>query len=100
MAKNIKATEAAEAAETAQADISPSEEVKAENGGNLEATEAKEAVTYTAAEYARASEKIFDKAYSPDIITAAFKMAGKTEATKAEAAEIVGKFLNKEVKLK
>ena len=31
---------------------------------------------------------------------AAFKMAGKAEATKAEAAEIVSRFLNKEVKAK
>lgn len=98
MAKN-KATEAAEAAETEQVNISPDAPEKAGNGANGEATEAKEAV-YTAAEFARAAANVFEKPYSPDIVMGAFKMAGKDTATKAEAAEIVGKFLKKEVKLK
>lgn len=98
MAKN-KATEAAEAVETVQVDNSRTEPVKAGNGAAGAATEATEAV-YSAAEYAKAAAKVFDKPYSPDIVMGAFKMAGKTTATKAEAAEIVSKFLKKEVKLK
>lgn len=98
MAKS-KATEAAETVETEQVNNSMAEPEKDGNGANGEAAGANEAV-YTAAEFAKAAAKVFDKPYSPDIVSGAFKMAGKTTATKAEAAEIVGKFLNKEVKLK
>ena len=41
---------------------------------------------------------MFDGKYSPDIVRAAFAVAGKKEATKAEAEELVKKFANKEVK--
>jgi hypothetical protein len=100
MAATKKATDAAVTDETEQTGVSATSEEKAENGGNLEATEAKEDVTYTAEEFAKASETVFNKPYSQDIVAAAFRMAGKDSATKAEAAEIVGKFLNKEVKVK
>lgn len=53
---------------------------------------------YTAEEYARAAAKVFEGKYSPDIVRAAFAVAGKKEATKAEAEELVKKFANKEVK--
>lgn len=96
---NNKTTEAAETVKNEKVNNTQSEPKKAENGAAGEAKEAKEAV-YSAAEFARASAKVFDKPYSPDIVKGAFKMAGKTAATKAEAAEIVSKFLKKEVKLK
>lgn len=100
MAAKTKAVEAAQTAENVQADISPEGERKAENGGTTKASEAKETVTYTVKEFARAAATVFDKPVHQDIVSAAFKMAGKTEATKAEAAELVSKFLNKEVKVK
>lgn len=95
-----KATEAAETAEKTQVDISLGEKEKTGNGGKTEATEAKKAVTYTAEEFAKAAGTVFDKPYNQDIVMAAFKMAGKSEATKAEAAEIMSHFLDKEVKVK
>lgn len=95
-----KATEAAEAVEKTQAEVSTGEAKKAENGGTAAATGANKAVTYTAEEFAKAAGTVFDKPYNQDIVMAAFKMAGKVEATKAEAAEIVSRFLNKEVQVK
>lgn len=95
-----KATEAAETAEKTQAEVSMDEAKKAENGGTAAATGANKTVTYTAEEFAKAAGTVFDKPYNQDIVMAAFKMAGKSEATKAEAAEIVSRFLNKEVKVK
>ena len=74
--KPTEATEATETAEQVQADNSRAEAVKAEN----EAAEKLTAPVYTAEEYARA-----------------FTVAGKKEATKAEAEELVKKFANKEV---
>jgi hypothetical protein len=100
MATNKKAADSVAANETEQTDVSVNGKETAGNGGNPEATEAKEDVTYTAEEFAKASETVFDKPYSQDIVSAAFRMAGKSSATKKEAAKIVGKFLNKEVKVK
>lgn len=96
MATTKKPTEATETAEQVQADnlISRAEAVKAEN----EAAEKLTAPVYTAEEYARAAAKVFEGKYSPDIVRAAFAVAGKKEATKAEAEELVKKFANKEVK--
>ena len=51
---------------------------------------------YTAAELARASEKVFG--VSPDITTAALRVAGIQAATIAEAEKIIKEFANKEVK--
>ena len=53
---------------------------------------------YSAAEFAEAAEKgteIFGAGVTQDIVTAAFFVAGKHEATKAEAQEIVKTFLRK-----
>lgn len=97
MATTKKPTEATETAEQVQADNSRNsraESVKAEN----EAAEKPTAPVYTAEEYARAAAKVFEGKYSPDIVRAAFAVAGKKEATKAEAEELVKKFANKEVK--
>lgn len=54
------------------------------------------APTYTVDEYANAPQSL--GVSSPDIIRAAFKVAGKKEATTEEAKAIVNKFKNKEVK--
>lgn len=95
MATTKKPTEATETAEQAQADkFSRAEAVKVEN----EAAKKLTAPVYTAEEYARAAAKVFEGKYSPDIVRAAFAVAGKKEATKAEAEELVKKFANKEVK--
>lgn len=100
MATTKKPTGAAETAEQAQADISPAEAGKAVNEAVTKPEEAQEtgAPTYTAAEYAKAAEKVFTEKYSADLVLAAFAVAGKKEATKAEAEEIVKNFANKEVK--
>ena len=92
MATAKKATEAAESAKQQEANISTSEAKTAENG----ASESTEPV-YSVSEYASAADKVFSRPYSPDIIVAAFASAGKKEATKAEAEEIVRNFANKEV---
>ena len=54
------------------------------------------APVYTAAELARASEKIFG--VSPDITTAALRVASIQATTVAEAEKIIKEFANKEVK--
>ncbi|MBQ2634063.1 MAG: hypothetical protein IJF88_05755 [Oscillospiraceae bacterium] len=51
---------------------------------------------YTAAELAKASENVFG--VSPDITTAALRMANIQVATIAQAEMIVKEFANKEVK--
>ncbi|MCD8011649.1 MAG: hypothetical protein LUG99_00455 [Lachnospiraceae bacterium] len=53
---------------------------------------------YTADEFARAAGKVFGKKYNSDIVRAAFKVAKKTTATKAEAVEIVQSFAERKVK--
>lgn len=100
MATTKKPTGAAETAEQAQADVSPAEAEKAVNEAVTKPEEAQAtgAPTYTAAEYAKAAEKVFTEKYSADLVRAAFAVAGKKEATKAEAEELVKKFANKEVK--
>ena len=94
MATTNKPTEATETAEQVQTDNSRVDAVKAE----IEAAETPTAPVYTAEEYARAAAKVFEGKYSPDIVRAAFAVAGKKEATKAEAEKLVKKFANKEVK--
>lgn len=72
-----------------------SKETKQENVQT--ATAAQDAApVYSAAELARASERIFH--VSPDITTAALRVAGIQAATIAEAEKIVKEFANKEVK--
>lgn len=51
---------------------------------------------YSAAELSAAARHIFKT--TPEIVRAALKQAGKTEAAVTEAKEIVNKFLYKEVK--
>ena len=94
MATTNKPTEATETAEQAQTYNSRVDAVKAEN----EAAEKPTAPVYTAEEYARAAAKVFEGKYSPAIVRSAFAVAGKKEATKAEAEKLVKKFANKEVK--
>lgn len=53
---------------------------------------------YTAEELAAASEKVFGKKVLPECVIAAFRVAGIKKATKTKAAEIVNKFMTKEVK--
>lgn len=53
---------------------------------------------YSSAEFAKAAgidAALFGEGVTPDIVTAAFFVAGKHEATKAEAKEIVKLFLNR-----
>lgn len=52
-------------------------------------------VTYSVDEFAEAS-KAFDT--SPDVIRAAFLVAGKTEATEEEAKKLINRFKKKEVR--
>lgn len=54
------------------------------------------APNYTVDEFAVAPQSVGTN--SPDIVRAAFKVAGVTEATTEKAKEIVNKFKNKEVK--
>jgi hypothetical protein len=72
--------------------MSKTTEKPAETAQAVEAT----APVYTAAELARASEKVFG--VSPDITTAALRVAGIQATTIAEAEKIIKEFANKEVK--
>lgn len=100
MAGTKKTTGAAETVETAQLVNLSGVEEKTENGADMNATETeKEPVAvYTAEEFAKAAAKVFSRPYSPDIVRAAFVVAGKKEATKEEARKIVEEFAKKEVK--
>ena len=53
---------------------------------------------YTINEFAKAAATAFERPYSPDIVRAAFLLAGAKEATKKEASVIIKKFLGEEVK--
>lgn len=70
---------------------------------NIKKTNSAEPMTilepeYTAEELAAASEKVFGKKVLPECVIAAFRVAGIKKATKTKAAEIVNKFMTKEVK--
>ena len=67
-----------------------------ENNAETAAAVKAAAPEYTAAELAEASEKIFG--VSPDITTAALRVAHIQATTIAEAKRIVKEFANKEVK--
>ena len=60
-------------------------------------SEARDKATYTVGEFVKAADSVFGKHYSPDIIRAAMKVAGKETATKEEAIKIVSEFAHKEV---
>lgn len=100
MAGTKKATGVAETVETTHPVKLSGVEEKTENGADMNATGAeKEPVAvYTAEEFAKAATKVFSRPYSPDIVRAAFVVAGKKEATKEEARKIVEEFAKKEVK--
>lgn len=88
-----KTAEAANTAENSEVVNSTTEQAKNESAGNNEAKQKEDTSVYTVSEFIKASGKVFAKPYGPDIIRAAFKIAGKTQATKKEAVEIVNKFL-------
>ena len=52
---------------------------------------------YTVEEFA-ANPSIFGEAISPDIVTAALRVAGVKKTTKSTATNIINKFRSKEVK--
>jgi hypothetical protein len=52
---------------------------------------------YTVEEFAAGAGTIFDEAVSPDIVTAALRVAGVKKTTKSEAKKIIDKFKTKEV---
>ena len=78
MAKETKAPDAGNAAETAAQ-------------GGAEAT-------YMAAEFAKNAAHLFGPRANADLVTAAFKVAGRQNATLSEAKTIVEEFMNREVK--
>lgn len=92
-------SEEAEVQEKSGTEVNSSTEAK-ENGavGGNEAKSKKEESTYTVEEFVKAADSVFGKHYSPDIIRAAMKVAGKDTATKAEAKKIISEFAEKEVK--
>lgn len=91
-----KTAEAANTAENKEdVNSSTATEKNEATGGNAVKKAENESV-YTVNEFVKASKTAFDKPYSPDIVRAAMKMAGKTEATRSEAAEIIKRFLGKE----
>lgn len=90
-----KTAEAANTAENKEAYSNTATKRNEATGGN-EVKKAENESVYTVNEFAKASKTAFDKPYSPDIVCAAMMMAGKTEATKSEAAEIIKRFLGKE----
>jgi len=53
---------------------------------------------YTVEEFTSCTKAVFGEAVSPDIVTAAFKVAGVTKTTKSNAIDIINKFRKKEVK--
>lgn len=53
---------------------------------------------YNVNELAKYAEKVFGPEVRSECVVAAFKFAGKTEATRPEAKKIVESFMKKEVK--
>lgn len=53
---------------------------------------------YDVNELAKYAEKVFGPKVRSECVVAAFKFAGKTEATRPEAKKIVESFMKKEVK--
>ena len=53
---------------------------------------------YDVNELAKYAEKLFGPEVRSECVVAAFKFAGKTEATRPEAKKIVESFMKKEVK--
>lgn len=59
--------------------------------------EAAHEAEYTVEEFTANARTVFGEAISPDIVTAALKVAGVTKTTKSKATEIINKFRKKEV---
>lgn len=53
--------------------------------------------TYSVGEFAANAARLFGEKANSDIVRAAFKVEGKTEATLSAAKDIVKKFMSKEV---
>ena len=53
---------------------------------------------YTVEEFAANPSAVFGEAISPDIVTAALRVAGVKKTTKSAAKTIINKFRSKEVK--
>lgn len=53
---------------------------------------------YTVEEFAANPSVVFGEAISPDIVTAALRVAGVKKTTKSAAKTIINKFRSKEVK--
>ena len=53
---------------------------------------------YTVEEFAANPSAVFGEAISPDIVTAALRVAGVNKTTKSAAKTIINKFRSKEVK--
>lgn len=74
------------------------EKVTKTTGAKAQVKKAPAESVYGVRELAAYSEKVFGAGVHSECVVAAFKAAGRTEATKAEAKEIVGEFSKKEVK--
>lgn len=94
-----KAVEAVSTVENNEPLNSIAEKEKNEARAGNESTAVSEGgSTYTISEFAKAAATAFERPYSPDIVRAAFLVAGVKEATKKEASVIIKKFLGEEAK--
>ena len=94
-----KPVEAANTAENNEPLNSIAEKEKNEARPGNESTAVSEGESiYTINEFEKAAATAFERPYSPDIVRAAFLLAGAKEATKKEASVIIKKFLGEEVK--
>ena len=93
-----KAVEAANTAENNEPLNSIAEKENEARPGNESTAVSEGESIYTINEFAKAAATAFERPYSPDIVRAAFLLAGAKEATKKEASVIIKKFLGEEVK--
>lgn len=75
---------------TTEIDVAAEAKVPAEAKGATE-------VKYNADEFAAAAASVFGEGITPDLVRAAFSVAGVKELTKAEAKKLVNNFAKKEV---
>ncbi|MCD8195888.1 MAG: hypothetical protein LUE24_02995 [Lachnospiraceae bacterium] len=92
MATKKTSTEVSETTEATETTATATTAATATKTAKATQTEA----TYTADEFAAVAASLFGS--KPDIVKAAFRVAGVTSATKSEAIEIVNKFRKREVK--
>lgn len=64
----------------------------------VEAAQKPAEAVYMAAEFAQNAARLFGDRATADIVTAAFKVAGRRNATLTEARCLVEQFMNKEVR--